>query len=540
MHKALYRKWRPADFDTVCGQDHITEVLKYQVSVGKTSHAYLFCGSRGTGKTTCAKILAKAVNCEAPENGNPCNRCAACRSINEGTATDVVEMDAASNTGVDNVRDLIDEVQFSPAALKYRVYIIDEVHMLSTSAFNALLKTLEEPPSYVVFILATTEMQKLPSTIVSRCQRYEFRRISTPILMARMREIAESEGIALDDSGAQVIARAAVGGMRDAVSLLELCAGNGARIDATVASEIIGSGDRGFLYELVRAVKDRQYEKVYGLVAEVVMRSKDLTVIWQDLMDIYRDLLVVKTCKDAREYLDLTEAEYETLRKLAADFTVETLTYHSRLLDEALQSMQRSAATKRTTAELTLTRMCDPKLSLQTDALLARIARLEEEIDKLKLGIVTTEAPRAESTRAEAERPASPRALNVPEEPPVRAKTPTKSEPPAPTASEDGAFTALSCWSEVLENIAERNPSVAGFLSKTRAYYSPEKGFMLSVVSDFVIGIINTPNILNELKAEISSKLGRNIMAEPFEIVSTAKANTYPLIEELEAAIDEE
>ena len=225
MHQALYRKWRPPHFDEVYGQDHITSILKYQCATGKFSHAYLFCGSRGTGKTTCAKILAKAVNCLNPTPAGPCGECAACRSIDSGAATDVLEMDAASNNGVDDIRDIRDEVIYTPSELKYRVYIIDEVHMLSASAFNALLKTLEEPPEHVVFILATTELQKLPATIISRCQRFDFRRISTDDLCARLHKIAREEDIDLSEEAARLIARQAQGGMRDAVSLLELCAG---------------------------------------------------------------------------------------------------------------------------------------------------------------------------------------------------------------------------------------------------------------------------------------------------------------------------
>ena len=223
MHQALYRKWRPDVFDDVYGQEHITSVLKYEVGNGKLSHAYLFCGSRGVGKTTCAKILAKAVNCENPQNGEPCGVCDSCRAIDAGSAPDVLEMDAASNNGVDNIRDIREEVIFAPAMLKYKVYIVDEVHMLSTSAFNALLKTLEEPPSYVIFILATTEQHKLPATIISRCQRFEFRRISTENLSARIELIAKEEGIKLTKDASHLIARLSQGGMRDAISLLELC-----------------------------------------------------------------------------------------------------------------------------------------------------------------------------------------------------------------------------------------------------------------------------------------------------------------------------
>ena len=238
MHRALYRKWRPKTFDDVYGQEHITSILKYQTDKNQFSHAYLFCGSRGTGKTTCAKILAKAVNCLHPVGGSPCGECEACRAIEDGSTTDVIEMDAASNNGVENIRDIRDEVNYMPAMLKYRVYIVDEVHMLSGSAFNALLKTLEEPPAHIVFILATTEANKLLPTIVSRCQRFDFHRIGVESLVARMRLIAESEGIDLRDDGAALLARLAQGGMRDAISLLELCAGTNQPITAALVAAV--------------------------------------------------------------------------------------------------------------------------------------------------------------------------------------------------------------------------------------------------------------------------------------------------------------
>ena len=359
-YRALYRKWRPVDFDDVSGQDAITDILKYEVANNKLSHAYLFCGSRGTGKTSCAKILAKAVNCLNPRNGNPCNECEACRSIESGIATDVIEMDAASNNGVDNVRDMKDEIAFTPALLKYRVYIIDEVHMMSGSAFNALLKTLEEPPSYVVFILATTEFHKLPTTIVSRCQRFDFRRISTDNIMARLKHIAKSEGISLTDDGARVIARVSRGGMRDAVSLLELCAGARKTVDERLVFDTVGTGNRDNSYRLIEAILKQDYTAVYATVNDVVMNSADVSVFWQEIIDSYRDIMVVKNTERARDYLDLTEVEYESLSKLAAEFTPARLAYHVSLLEGAMADMQRSLSH----VCVMPSRLCPPRRSL--------------------------------------------------------------------------------------------------------------------------------------------------------------------------------
>ena len=328
MHQALYRKWRPRTFDEVHGQEHITSILKYEVANNKFSHAYLFCGSRGTGKTSCAKILAKAVNCLDPQNGNPCCKCEACLAIDQGAATDVLEMDAASNNGVDNIRDIRDEVVYSPSNLKYRVYIIDEVHMLSVSAFNALLKTLEEPPEHVVFILATTELHKLPATIISRCQRFDFRRIATEVLKDHLLRVAKAENIELCESAAFLLAKQAQGGMRDAISLLDLCAGSRERIDDALVNNTVGTVGRENMLAVVSAIVEKDYETIFAAVEDVVRSSRDVTVFWQDLISVYRDLLIVKSSSRASSYLDLTDSETEALTSLAAKFTTETLSYN--------------------------------------------------------------------------------------------------------------------------------------------------------------------------------------------------------------------
>lgn len=380
MHQALYRKWRPKSFDEVCGQDHITSILKYEVANSKFSHAYLFCGSRGTGKTSCAKILAKAVNCLSPENGNPCGRCEACLSIDSGAATDVLEMDAASNNGVDNIRDIRDEVVYSPSNLKYRVYIIDEVHMLSASAFNALLKTLEEPPEHVVFILATTELHKLPATIISRCQRFDFRRITTEILKNHLLDIAKAENIEITESAATILAKHAQGGMRDAISLLDLCAGSRRLIDDALVSETVGLGGREKLLDVVRAIAEKDYEKIFEAVDETVRSSRDILIFWQELISVYRDLLIVKNSKEPARYLDLTDSETESLTSLAKLFSAEVLNYHTEMLGDALVTMMKANAVRRIVAEMTLIRMCDAKLSDSSESLLARISALENAV----------------------------------------------------------------------------------------------------------------------------------------------------------------
>ena len=535
MYKALYRKWRPQDFDTVCGQNHVTDVLKYQIANKRFSHAYLFCGSRGTGKTSCAKIMAKAVNCENPIDGNPCNCCSACRSIDEGYATDVIEMDAASNNGVGDVRDIRDEVVFSPAELRYRVYIIDEVHMLSSSAFNALLKTLEEPPTHVIFILATTELQKLPSTIISRCQRYDFRRISTDVLVERMQKIAKEEGIDLAPDGAYLIARMAAGGMRDAISLLELCAGGGGVIDEALAASVLGAGNREATFSLVKAISAADYETIFSAVNDIFMNSGDLTVFWQELIDAYRDMMVTKTCKDARAYLDVTENEYESLRTLSAAFTMETLVYHTRLLEDALAVIQKATIAKRSTAELTLTRLCEPRLSSDTTALLSRIAKLEEEVSRLRLGIPAS-APAPQHQEESASHSATP--VNATPVKTVSMETVQTASPPAET--EGNEFRPLTYWHALTETLAERKPSLAGFFQKAKGYHSQNKGFLIKVASDFAVALINTPDVLHEVKALVSEYEKRNVLSEPFSVTSDskAKAESLQIIDELQELIE--
>ena len=454
-YRALYRKWRPVDFDDVCGQNATTDILKYEVENNKISHAYLFCGSRGTGKTSCAKILAKAVNCENPRNGNPCNCCNACKSIDSGRATDVIEMDAASNNGVDNVRDLKEEIAFLPAELRYRVYIIDEVHMMSGSAFNALLKTLEEPPQYVVFILATTEFHKLPTTIVSRCQRFDFKRIPTEVIMQRLFRIAEAERIDLKEDGARVIARASLGGMRDAVSLLELCAGSHKTVDAALVRATVGSGNRDAAYRILEKLAVGDFSATYDVISEVVLSGADLSVFWQDLLDAYRDMMVVKNYRDAKAYLDLTEDEYAALRALGEKFSMQKIYYHTSLLSAALADMQRAGESKRSVAEIALTRMCEPKLMATAEALSVRLEQAEREIARMKISISAQGAPSVEE--------APPAVTVAVEEPPLPSEpifdAPMAEAPTAPAAAE------YPRWNRVIERIGElKRPLSAKFI----------------------------------------------------------------------------
>ena len=371
MHQTLYRKWRPLTFDSVYGQEHVTSILRHQVANGTTSHAYLFCGSRGTGKTTCAKLLARALNCENPDNGNPCGVCDTCRGILSGAITDVIEMDAASNNGVDNIRDIREDVAYAPSECKKRVFIIDEVHMLSTSAFNALLKTLEEPPEHIVFILATTEMHKIPATILSRCQRYDFRRIASPVIVDRLRHIAEQEQIAIDEDALYLIAKLAMGGMRDAIGMLELCAGSvindGETITAQNAAALLGTSPIEETAAVVKAIYERNLDAIFSRIDTIYRQARDIGVFWQSLISFYRDMLVIKSVPDPAPLLDLPEKQQMYPRELAHRMSMETILYHTRILDEVFSALQRNTAPARITVEMALVRMCDTNLDTSPD-----------------------------------------------------------------------------------------------------------------------------------------------------------------------------
>ncbi len=391
MYLSLYRKWRPRIFDEISGQEHITSILKKQSAANRVSHAYLFCGTRGTGKTSSAKILAKAVNCENPVDGNPCNCCTACISIDAGSATDVLEIDAASNNKVDNIRDLRDEVVYPPSVLKKRVYIIDEVHMLTDSAFNALLKTLEEPPEYVVFILATTEINELPPTIISRCIRFDFSRIDEEAVIKRLEYVAEQEGIQISHDAAKLIANLADGSMRDALSLLEACSnGHTGEISKDIVRNVLGLASDEVIYSLLHAIANKNVADAIDIIDEIHRSSKDISVFIDDLSVAVRDIIIDKQITKFGKSARMHSINPDVFNEL----TVELLFYISSVLEDTQNRISKYATNKRVVLEMAVIRMCDRSISDSPKALAARISDLEKRISLMEArGIVINDSP---------------------------------------------------------------------------------------------------------------------------------------------------
>ena len=398
-YQALYRKWRPDNFEDVKGQDHIVTTLKNQINADRIGHAYLFCGTRGTGKTSVAKIFAKAVNCEHQVNGSPCGECPTCKAIAAGTSMNVIEIDAASNNGVDNIREIRDEVQYSPTEGKYKVYIIDEVHMLSTGAFNALLKTLEEPPSYVIFILATTEVAKIPVTIMSRCQRYDFHRISIETIADRLSELMKAENIVVEDKAIRYVAKAADGSMRDALSLLDQCIAFhlGEELKYDDVLDVLGAVDIAIFSNMYKTIRENDVARCMNLMEDIIMQGRDLSQFVTDFIWYLRNLLLIKTTRDTDKIEDVIEVSKDNIADMmedAKEADVDTLMRHIRVLSELSNDMKTSTQ-KRVKAEVTFIKLMRPSMEKPADMteLTGRINTLETQlgdamqvIEKLKSG----------------------------------------------------------------------------------------------------------------------------------------------------------
>ena len=546
-YKVLYRKYRPRFFEDVVGQPHVTVTLKNELTRGRIAHAYLFTGSRGTGKTTCAKILARAVNCLNPQNGDPCGECAVCKGLEDGSILDVVEIDAASNNGVDSIRTLIEESNFTPATAKYRVYIIDEVHMLSVAAFNALLKTLEAPPAHVIFILATTEVHKLLPTILSRCQRFDFRRIAPEDIADRLDYVAKKEHAQIDRDAALLIARIADGAMRDALSLLDQCLGRDDHVTLEVVTRTAGVAAREYLADLTQAIAEQNCARALELIDGLHQESKDMSRLCEELAEYFRGLMLLKTMKHAESLVSAGPKELEQMTAQALVLRLSVILRGLDVFEEALNRMR--YANQRTQLEMAFVRLCAPELDSTSEALLRRIEALEQGLPKraaLPPQPKTEEAPAPKAEEQPApqeetppvkaeESPAVPEPAEEPLpdeppglfEPPVTAAQPPEpqKEPEQPKAPQQPApavdIEQLSAnaerfrdWEEVLKLFKGGAKSVEMSFANSAAYISGD--YMLIEATDFAFDLLKKREQRNRMREAIQQVTGRAYKLGPY------------------------
>ena len=520
-YQALYRKFRPDTFKDVKGQEHIVTTLQNQIKAQRVGHAYLFCGTRGTGKTTIAKILAKAVNCENPVDGNPCGECKMCRSIAAGTSMNVIEIDAASNNGVDNIREIVDEVSFSPAEGKYKVYIIDEVHMLSIGAFNALLKTLEEPPSYVIFILATTESHKIPITIHSRCQRYDFKRISIETIADRLRDLMEQEHVDVEDKAVRYVAKAADGSMRDALSLLDQCIAfhYGETLTYDMALDVLGAVDNAVFGKMLRMVVDKNVLGAITLLEEVIYQGRELTQFVTDFTWYLRNLLLLKSSDGIEDIIDVSGDNLLLMKEEAELVEAGTIMRYIRIFSE-LSGQLRYATAKRIMIEMALIKLCKPSMEVKQDALIERIRDLEEKIENGNF-TVNTNAGLQEAVGAAAV-----------SKPQTRA--------PLPKAVPEDVQQVVKRWGEIVHRTGQ---PMRTYLSGSKLSLGGENRLLI-VIPDGVNSDYFTASADNmeHLKNCISESIGKEIEVEvkPLQKEQNFAANYVDLSQMIHMDIDEE
>lgn len=542
MYRVLYRKWRPAVFTDVSGQEHITSTLQNEVSSGRLNHAYLFTGSRGTGKTTCAKILAKAVNCLNPQNGNPCGECEICKGIDDGSILDIVEMDAASNRKIDDIRQIIDEVQFKPAKCKYRVYIVDEVHMLTTEAFNALLKTLEEPPEHVIFILATTEVHKLPQTIRSRCQRFDFHRIPPKAIADRVEYVVSQENAEITESAALMLASVADGALRDALSLLDSCLAVSSHIDEEVVRNAAGLVSKTYLFELATAIINKNPTKSLEIIDRLYSESKDMARLCDELVEHFRALMLIKTIKNPRDILIMSDDEFEQAVTQSDYLSLADIVFYMDVLSKAYQRMGRGTG-DRTELEMALVKLSATELDGTVEALTARVTALEKAV---KRGITVNYAqPAQQSVQAEATQSASvPNTQTEVEEPFAKPEPEHKKAPVAKPAPEvkpvahrasvnldelyDNAVP-FARWVEVVDSLKSVSRSIAAAFAGSTAYESGNY-LLIDTNNELAFDLLRQNGRRAEIKQTLLELTGKNYSLGPYKRSTPKKVEkTDPL-----------
>lgn len=542
MYRVLYRKWRPAVFTDVSGQEHITSTLQNEVSSGRLNHAYLFTGSRGTGKTTCAKILAKAVNCLNPQNGNPCGECEICKGIDDGSILDIVEMDAASNRKIDDIRQIIDEVQFKPAKCKYRVYIVDEVHMLTTEAFNALLKTLEEPPEHVIFILATTEVHKLPQTIRSRCQRFDFHRIPPKAIADRVEYVVSQENAEITESAALMLASVADGALRDALSLLDSCLAVSSHIDEEVVRNVAGLVSQTYLFELATAIINKNPTRSLEIIDRLYSESKDMARLCDELVEHFRALMLIKTIKNPRDILIMSDDEFEQAVTQSDYLSLADIVFYMDVLSRAYQRMGRGTG-DRTELEMALVKLSASELDGTVEALTARVTALEKAV---KRGITVNYAqPAQQSVQAEAAQSASvPNTQTEVEEPFAKPEPEHKKAPVAKPAPEvkpvaqrasvnldelyDNAVP-FARWVEVVDSLKSVSRSIAAAFAGSTAYESGNY-LLIDTNNELAFDLLRQNGRRAEIKQTLLELTGKNYSLGPYKRSTPKKVEkTDPL-----------
>lgn len=542
MYRVLYRKWRPAVFTDVSGQEHITSTLQNEVSSGRLNHAYLFTGSRGTGKTTCAKILAKAVNCLNPQNGNPCGECEICKGIDDGSILDIVEMDAASNRKIDDIRQIIDEVQFKPAKCKYRVYIVDEVHMLTTEAFNALLKTLEEPPEHVIFILATTEVHKLPQTIRSRCQRFDFHRIPPKAIADRVEYVVSQENAEITESAALMLASVADGALRDALSLLDSCLAVSSHIDEEVVRNAAGLVSKTYLFELATAIINKNPTRSLEIIDRLYSESKDMARLCDELVEHFRALMLIKTIKNPRDILIMSDDEFEQAVTQSDYLSLADIVFYMDVLSRAYQRMGRGTG-DRTELEMALVKLSAAELDGTVEALTARVTALEKAV---KRGITVNYAqPAQQSVQAEAAQSASvPNTQTEVEEPFAKPEPEHKKAPVAKPAPEvkpvaqrasvnldelyDNAVP-FARWVEVVDSLKSVSRSIAAAFAGSTAYESGNY-LLIDTNNELAFDLLRQNGRRTEIKQTLLELTGKNYSLGPYKRSTPKKVEkTDPL-----------
>lgn len=529
MYRVLYRKWRPAVFTDVSGQEHITSTLQNEVSSGRLNHAYLFTGSRGTGKTTCAKILAKAVNCLNPQNGNPCGECEICKGIDDGSILDIVEMDAASNRKIDDIRQIIDEVQFKPAKCKYRVYIVDEVHMLTTEAFNALLKTLEEPPEHVIFILATTEVHKLPQTIRSRCQRFDFHRIPPRAIADRVEYVVSQENAEITDSAALMLASVADGALRDALSLLDSCLAVSSYIDEKVVRNAAGLVNNSYLFELATAIINKNPSKSLEIVGRLYSESKDMARLCDELVEHFRALMLIKTIKNPRDILIMSDDEFEQAVTQSDYLSLADIVFYMDVLSKAYQRMGKGTG-DRTELEMALVKLSASELDGTIEALTARVTALEKAV---KRGITVNYAqPPQQSQGVQTEQPQQAAAKQeTVEDPFAQPETEHKKAPVAKPAPEvkpvvqrasvnldelyDNAVP-FTRWVEVVNSLKSVSRSIAAAFAGSTAYESGNY-LLIDTNNELAFDLLRQNGRRAEIKSALLELTGKNYSLGPYK-----------------------